>query len=305
MDPTDHSHVPYVLILVHALENWKKTHGGSPPNTYAEKQEFKKAILAMKMKQDEENFDEAEAQAYRCWSETKIPSDISSLFSLPAPSPSSNPNTFQFYTLLSALKTFSSTQPPYALPLSATLPDMHTSTETYVHLQKLYKARAEVEKVVFKEFLKKENGGENVDEEAVDSFLKNCHALKVLKGKKWGAFDTDREALATALQTYPKEASTHLALSALSALPTDLSPAEESLRATAQNIVGQDVELPDEFDNAVGEIARSPSADLPTTSAFLGGLVAQEAIKMITKQYVPVNGYCVVDLVETWTGVIA
>jgi NEDD8-activating enzyme E1 regulatory subunit len=59
---------------------------------------------------------------------------------------------------------------------------------------------------------------------------------------------------ATALQTYPKEASTHLALSALSALPTDLSPAEDSLRATAQNIVGQDVELPDEFDNAVGEM---------------------------------------------------
>jgi amyloid beta precursor protein binding protein 1 len=78
---------------------------------------------------------------------------------------------------------------------------MHTSTETYVHLQKLYKARAEVEKVVFKEFLKKENGGENVDEEAVDSFLKNCHALKVLKGKKWGAFDTDREALGGCIST--------------------------------------------------------------------------------------------------------
>jgi len=60
--------------------------------------------------------------------------------------------------------------------------------------------------------------------------------------------------IATALQTYPKETSTHLVLSALSALPTDVSPAEESLRATAQNIVGQDVELPDEFDNAVGEM---------------------------------------------------
>lgn len=78
---------------------------------------------------------------------------------------------------------------------------MHTSTETYVHLQKLYKARAEEEKVAFKEFLKKENGGENVDEEAVDSFLKNCHALKVLKGKKWGAFDTDREALGGCIST--------------------------------------------------------------------------------------------------------
>lgn len=50
--------------------------------------------------------------------------------------------------------------------------------------------------------------------------------------------------------------------------------------------------------------ARAPTADIPTTAAFLGGLVAQEAIKMITKQYVPVNGYCVVDLVESWTGVV-
>ena len=50
--------------------------------------------------------------------------------------------------------------------------------------------------------------------------------------------------------------------------------------------------------------ARTPTADLPNTAAFLGGMIAQEAIKMITKQYVPVNGYCVVDLVDSWTGII-
>lgn len=50
--------------------------------------------------------------------------------------------------------------------------------------------------------------------------------------------------------------------------------------------------------------ARTPSAELPNTAAFLGGMVAQETIKMITKQYVPVEGYCVIDLVDTWTGVI-
>ena len=59
---------------------------------------------------------------------------------------------------------------------------------------------------------------------------------------------------ATSLQTYPKETSTHLVLSALSTLPTDIAPTEESLRAAVQNIIGQDVELPDEFDNAVGEM---------------------------------------------------
>ena len=49
---------------------------------------------------------------------------------------------------------------------------------------------------------------------------------------------------------------------------------------------------------------RTPTADLPNVAAFLGGMVAQEAIKIITKQYVPTNGYCVVDLVDSWTGVV-
>ncbi|KAF7977557.1 hypothetical protein HWV62_3352 [Athelia sp. TMB] len=304
MDPTDHSHVPYVVLLVRVLDDWKKAHDGNPPQTYPEKQEFKNLIMSMKVKQDEENFDEAWNSAYRCWSEAKIPSDISSLFTLPAPSPSSDPNTLQFFALLTALKEFTQTQPPHTLPLSATLPDMHTSTESYIHLQKLYKARAGEEKAIFKTLLAKVPGGADVTDDIVDSFLKNCHALKVLRGKKWGAFDTDRAALTAALQTSPREVSTHLAFSALSALPIDVSPTEESLRAAVQSIIGQDVELPEEFDNAIGEIARSPTADIPTTSAFLGGLVAQEAIKMITKQYVPINGYCVVDLVETWTGVV-
>lgn len=51
--------------------------------------------------------------------------------------------------------------------------------------------------------------------------------------------------------------------------------------------------------------ARAPTADLPNVAALIGGLVAQEVIKMITKQYVPINGYCVADLVDTWTGVVA
>jgi hypothetical protein len=59
---------------------------------------------------------------------------------------------------------------------------------------------------------------------------------------------------AMALQTYPKETATHLALSALSSLPTNVPPTEESLRAAVQNIIGQDVELPDELHNAVGEM---------------------------------------------------
>ena len=49
---------------------------------------------------------------------------------------------------------------------------------------------------------------------------------------------------------------------------------------------------------------RAPTADLPNTAALLGGVVAQEVIKMITKQYIPINGSCVIDLIETWTGIL-
>lgn len=78
----------------------------------------------------------------------------------------------------------------------------------------------------------------------------------------------------------------------------------DALNAEVQGILGEGVEPPEELEAAVGEIARAPTADLPNMAAFLGGLVAQEAIKVITEQYVPLNGYCVVDLIESCTGVI-
>ncbi|KAH0828583.1 hypothetical protein J3R83DRAFT_2855 [Lanmaoa asiatica] len=324
LDPTEHGHVPYVVILVRVLEDWKTSHDGNPPKTYAERQEFKKRILAMKVKSDEENFDEAEAQAYRCWTETKVrpfhpmtcpflnpeqhsttqvPSEIATLFEDHAISPEAlRQNPSPFFHLLAALKEFTDQSETNTLPLTSTLPDMKSDTSNYIHLQKLYKTRAEEEKQAFKSHLRAP-----VDNALVDLFVKNAHALQLLRGKQWGTFDQDKAALADALVSYPKETSTHLALSALSALKGNDSgspPTIELLRQQVQSIVGDSVELPEAFDEAIGEVARAPSAELPNTAAFLGGMIAQETIKVITKQYVPVKGYCVIDLVDTWTGVI-
>ncbi|KAL4258284.1 hypothetical protein AB1N83_009971 [Pleurotus pulmonarius] len=79
------------------------------------------------------------------------------------------------------------------------------------------------------------------------------------------------------------------------------TPTVDALTAEAKKILP---ELPEGWDDAVGEVVRAPFADLPNTAAFLGGVVAQEVIKMITKQYVAINGYCVADLVDSWTGVM-
>ncbi|KAG6918799.1 hypothetical protein DXG01_011551 [Tephrocybe rancida] len=335
MDPTDHTHIPYVVILVRALEDWKKAHDGRPPQTYPEKKAFKEGVLAMKVKFDEENFDEAESQAYRCWTETGVPSDIAALFQDPQLSTLS-PSSPPFFQLLEALRNFT-LEPPHTLPLTSTLPDMKANTDGYIHLQKLYKTQAEEEKARFKSYLTVP-----IDDAVIGSFVKNAHALKVLRGRKWGALDADHALLgssdefeyayttdhllsANAIASSPKQTSIHLSLSALSSLSAKqpgVAPTVDSLTAEAQALLAPGTELPEDFADYVGEMyvvllieldrtyannpasARSPTADLPNTAALVGGLVAQEVIKVITKQYVPINSYCTVDLVETWTGVI-
>ncbi|EJD48980.1 hypothetical protein AURDEDRAFT_112722 [Auricularia subglabra TFB-10046 SS5] len=303
MDPVDHSHVPYVVILVRALEDWKAAHSGNIPKTFEEKKQFKHQILDMRRKPDEENFEEAEAQAYRIWSSQGVPSDVQALFADPGLIGLSKDSP-PFFHLLNALKKFVE-RPPHVLPLSAALPDMKSDTRQYVHLQTLYKRRAEEERAELKRLLDVE-----VHDSLVAEFVKNAHGIRILRGKRWGALDEDQADLQNAFAAAypPREPATHLALSALSAhfaKAGAAAPTLEQLQAEARAIIGPGFEAPDELDNALGELVRAPTADLPTTAAFLGGVVAQEVIKVITTQYVPINGYCVIDLIESWTGLIA
>ncbi|KAF9043093.1 hypothetical protein BJ165DRAFT_1348611 [Panaeolus papilionaceus] len=304
MDVTDHGHIPYVIILVRVLEDWKKSHNGLPPTTYAEKKEFKKAIMDMRKKSDEENFEEAESQAYRSWTATTIPSEIQELFDDPKVK-SVTASSPPFYHLVNALAKFVEEQPSRTLPLSSTLPDMKASTSAYIHLQTLYKRRAEEEKAAFKSYLQVP-----IADDMVDAFVKNSHALKLLRGQQWGASDKNGAALVKGGEATPKELAVHLALSALSSVieksqpGAPLTPTVEALTEEAQALLPAGASLPEEFENAVGEIARAPTADLPNVAALLGGLVAQEVIKMITKQYIPIHGYCTIDLIDAWTGTL-
>lgn len=50
---------------------------------------------------------------------------------------------------------------------------------------------------------------------------------------------------------------------------------------------------------AAEELSRARSGDLHNISAFVGGMVAQEMIKIITKQYVPIDNLCIVDGIES------
>lgn len=59
----------------------------------------------------------------------------------------------------------------------------------------------------------------------------------------------------------------------------------------------------DDLRKVVAEVCRAGASDLPQIAALLGGLVAQEAIKLITRQYIPLNGTCIFDGIHSTTKV--
>ncbi|KAK0197098.1 hypothetical protein F5146DRAFT_1099409 [Armillaria mellea] len=286
MDPTEHAHIPYIPIFIHTRSLVPHI-----PKTQEEKNAFKALVLSLKFKQDEEDFDEAYTQAYRVWTPISLPSALTQeifphLDTKLAPPAISG----TVHALLTALKRFTERE-PRVLPVSPALPDMKASTEMHIHLQRMYQFNAD------KEVLKCE-----IPDNLIETFIRNAHGVQVIVGDQWSAFDQALNRVGEAMATSPKDTNVHLALRAVREL-LEIADAGENANAkvSAEEIKTRIVAMPppgaelgEEIDEAIGEMTRSPTADLPNTAAMLGGLVAQEAIKMITRQYVPQSGYCVV-----------
>jgi len=69
---------------------------------------------------------------------------------------------------------------------------MKASTQSYIHLQNLYKDQAEQEKHVFKSLISPDIV---ISDDLVDAFVKNAHGIKVIRGSCWNALDENATAL--------------------------------------------------------------------------------------------------------------
>ena len=74
------------------------------------------------------------------------------------------------------------------------------------------------------------------------------------------------------------------------------------IKKSAQSDLDTEVTL-GKLKNAVDELYRARGAELHNVSALTGGMVAQEVIKAITRQYVPIDNTCVFDGVTSRTAV--
>lgn len=84
LDDFEHGHLPYVVILLHYLEQWKATHDGNYPATYKDKTEFRsmvqRAARTNNPEGGEENFDEAVAAVMRTLVPPSLPPALKEVF---------------------------------------------------------------------------------------------------------------------------------------------------------------------------------------------------------------------------------
>ncbi|KAJ4389720.1 hypothetical protein N0V93_007192 [Gnomoniopsis smithogilvyi] len=298
MDNHEHGHIPYLVILLHFLEKWKEAHG-SYPTTYSEKTQFRKTVAAGARTDNaeggEENFDEAVAAVVKSVVPPRLPSSLKEVFD--HRSENSAGKKASFWIIADAVKAFY--QKHGNLPLPGNVPDMKAQSKVYIQLQNIYKTKARKDVAEVLKTVEQSPGGEHVDPEEVELFCKNAAFVKLINA---GSTNADHLAKITEAEL-AKDETAEMAMMPFSLMPIYLvlfatshnpqASSEEILKTIGSIAPG--AERNERVVQASQEIARAGGGELHNTSALTGGMVAQEMIKIITKQYIPVDNTCIFD----------
>lgn len=87
MDHEQHGHVPYLLLLLHYLEEWKSSHNGEAPQNYKEKTAFRETVRKGEQTNNaeggEENFEEAVGAVLKSLNPATPSSAVKEVFNSP------------------------------------------------------------------------------------------------------------------------------------------------------------------------------------------------------------------------------
>ena len=308
LESHEHGHIPYPLVLLNMKEEWCAQHEGKLPQTFAEKQQFQATIKAAARNFDQElNFQEAVQNAYTAYSQRDL--DRLHLESI-----QKDAGTDQnLRALLGALQSFLDNhdgQPP----LHGSIPDMTASTELYVKLQDLYQKQAERDFVELKSYL-----SHPVADEVVKLFCQNVHTIDMLKtgtvSDEYNNNTPDNELCEELAMATMEGAERPDQLPLLWYLgyrgcqafhhthgrypgttqdyESDIAPLQAFISQVVTLYKLQDNETIQstllKSDDYAAELVRYANAEIHNIASVLGGVASQEAVKIITAQYVPFN----------------
>ncbi|KAL3860740.1 hypothetical protein ACJMK2_010815 [Sinanodonta woodiana] len=314
MTSKDHSHTPWLVILYKYLQEWKKQHNCKAPNDYKErnklKEMLKKGIHRNEegVLEDEENFEEAIRSTNMALVPSKVPSEVEKIFNDPSCT-NLHSESSAFWIMARALKDFVDNEGEGALPVRGTIPDMTADSERYIQLQQVYRKKAaeDASKVSqrVQQLLHSIGKVGLISEHEIKTFCRNAAFVRVVRCRslveEYDNKSTKLQELVLHLDDEePDDAVFYVLLRAVdrfyeeyNAYPgwyndqveTDVSKLKACLTKLLQDW-GLSLNIKDDY---IHEICRFGAAELHTVSAFIGGVAAQEVIKVITRQFVPFN----------------
>ncbi|KAG0347216.1 NEDD8-activating enzyme E1 regulatory subunit [Podila humilis] len=324
-DTMEFGHIPYVAILLKYMDGWKTEHDGKIPSSYAEKNQLKANIRAGMRSTDDENFDEAINSVLRSCQATVVPSNIKELFQDPK-CETLTAQSSSFWIIARAVRDFveDTAKSGGLLPLSGTIPDMKAQTDSYITLQNIYKTKAkqDVQEVLSRvKSLSATLGrpSESVSVQEVESFCKFSAFLKVIRYRSIAEEyqNPKTKQIASWLSDEESVFPFYVLLRASDAFYDDHGryPGEgESWKEDIEQLQGNVTTLLQswgiEQEDAVSkdlthEICRYGVGSVHNIASFMGGVVSQEIIKIITHQYIPMDNTFIFDGARSVSAVFA
>lgn len=223
------------------------------------------------------------------------------------------------WILVRAVKEFIEQDNNGWLPVPGVIPDMTADTENFINLQNIYRAQAlQDAELVYKraqQLLQELNlSSDLITDKDVKLFCREFASIAVLRGSC--VADEYEKQPSTDVIVQLEESNPlmliYVALRALDKFKSECGscPGEIYVEADTARIKAIACKLLNEWnvvtpfsDDWAHELCRYGGAEIHTTSAFAGGCIAQEIIKLITKQYKPINNTFIYNAITSETAV--
>ncbi|XP_052178212.1 NEDD8-activating enzyme E1 regulatory subunit AXR1-like isoform X2 [Diospyros lotus] len=316
-DPVVHKHVPYVVILVKMADEWAQNHGGNLPSTREEKKELKELIRSRMRAMDEDNYKEAIEASFKVFAPQGTSSNLQRIINDSFADVDSNSS--DFWVMVAALKEFIANEGRGEVPLEGSIPDMTSSTELYVNLQKIYQAKAEADCLVVEQHVRnilKKIGRDpdSIPKPVIKSFCKNARKLTVCRYRlledefsspaqpELQKYLAD-EDYSTAIGFYILLRAADRFASNYNSFPGQFDGEMDDdisrLKTTAVGLLGDlGCNGSTLTEDLINEMCRYGASELHAVAAFIGGIASQEVIKLITRQFVPMCGTLIFNGVD-------
>lgn len=329
----EHGHIPYVLLLLYYLEVWKESHDGRPPSGYQEKKSFKTLVEQGARKSSAEgageNFEEGIKAVNKSLNLPEISNGLRAIFEAEECN-SPTAETPNFWIIANGIRDFHSRHGE--LPLPGALPDMKAQSADYIQLQNIYKAKARKDLAEVTDKVRATEAelmrDKSIDEREIEAFCKGAAAVKLIQGRpikvaqaptKLDWADTAK-ALCRELNDEASPFFLYIGFLAYDYTRSERRDAKGEHCSSSEPMVSycndtiqrlqSQAGLEVDFESAmstvekvVAELDRAGGGELHNISALTGGIIAQEVIKVITKQYIPFDNTCVFDGIASKAGV--